>query len=434
MSAPRFPGTSPLDDCETPAAAFDSIAPLLRAIATAMGTKPRRLRIWDPFYCNGAAGRHLAALGFAAVHHVCDDFYSVLRERREPLHAVLVTNPPFSGDHIERLVRYATREGGSPAVLLLPAYVADKPWFRELVRGGGVGSSGETTVEGGWPAVIARRLPLGWFFIGPRDAPYSFAAPAEARSKTDQLLSRQKRKRSRDDVYDTSLSLDLDDFLRGGPRIHGASAQARSGEGVASASTTTTTSTSGVTTASAVATPSSSIEVSAGSFQCVWFVHLGSPNLEAAVLTAIQGSSISQIPDATAAMNGSGGIPRSGRGSAGSNIINFTSSPGTTVSVTQLSSAVTASSQRTSQKGLVSARGAAAPPLPSAARPLTPLYAVISAPGSTLSRDIRSLPQLTLVKKPTPAERRWRKKQQQQHATVGAAAYITTASAPRASQ
>jgi hypothetical protein len=44
---------------------------------------------------------------------------------------VLLTNPPFSGDHKLRLLRFL-RNNTKPYVLLLPAYVATKSYWKEF--------------------------------------------------------------------------------------------------------------------------------------------------------------------------------------------------------------------------------------------------------------------------------------------------------------
>ncbi len=60
---------------------------------------PATLRIYDPFYCDGAAVRHLKSQGFHCVIHENVDFWSLVKSARVPEYDVLVTNPPFSGDH-----------------------------------------------------------------------------------------------------------------------------------------------------------------------------------------------------------------------------------------------------------------------------------------------------------------------------------------------
>ena len=152
------------DHCETPRAAFEDAAPFLRALARSLGKLDSELVIWDPFFCEGAAAKHFQALGFTSIHHAREDFYDLIKRGREPVHDVLLTNPPFSGTHMQKLLEYCSREGASPYMLLLPAFVANKRWYHEL------------------QASRKQDGPLACVFVGPRFAPYSFSAPSWARS------------------------------------------------------------------------------------------------------------------------------------------------------------------------------------------------------------------------------------------------------------
>lgn len=40
-----------------------------------------------------------------------------------PAHDVVVTNPPFSGDHVSKILRFCSRRGAKPWFLLLPNFV-----------------------------------------------------------------------------------------------------------------------------------------------------------------------------------------------------------------------------------------------------------------------------------------------------------------------
>ena len=117
------------DHCETPPEAYAHIAPLLRLVARALGREPAELRVYDPYFCNGAVARHLAALGFPLVHNRNEDFYALLEAGRLPAHDVVVTNPPYSGDHPRRLLRWLARPGGAPWLALMPNWVYAKPYY-----------------------------------------------------------------------------------------------------------------------------------------------------------------------------------------------------------------------------------------------------------------------------------------------------------------
>jgi hypothetical protein len=83
------------DHCETAPEAYAHIADLLMLVALSIGKTAETLRIYDPYYCNGAVVRHLGALGFASVYNTNEDFYAVLAEGRLPAFDVIVTNPPY---------------------------------------------------------------------------------------------------------------------------------------------------------------------------------------------------------------------------------------------------------------------------------------------------------------------------------------------------
>jgi len=66
------------DHCETPFEAYADVAPLLHGLARDLGLSAAQLRIYDPYYCEGGAKVHLAALGFTTVINENVDFYEVV--------------------------------------------------------------------------------------------------------------------------------------------------------------------------------------------------------------------------------------------------------------------------------------------------------------------------------------------------------------------
>lgn len=90
------------------------------------------LRIYDPYYCNGAVIENLTSLGFPSVYNKKEDCYQTWASTTlYPSFDVLVTNPPYSGDHIEKLVHHLTspRMTGRPWFLLMPEWVHKKAYF-----------------------------------------------------------------------------------------------------------------------------------------------------------------------------------------------------------------------------------------------------------------------------------------------------------------
>ncbi|KAG2495856.1 hypothetical protein HYH03_006094 [Edaphochlamys debaryana] len=150
--------TEPGDHAETPLQAYEHIAPLLERIATRLGVTKAALRIYDPFFCEGRMRAHMGSLGFESVYNRNEDFYAVRAAKRTPEFDVLVTNPPFSGDHIEETFSFAIASG-KPFLILVPQYVARKAFYLEWLNCGRAP---------GTPRPV---------FLGPKHEPYVFLAP-----------------------------------------------------------------------------------------------------------------------------------------------------------------------------------------------------------------------------------------------------------------
>ncbi len=119
------------DHCETSGEAYDDITAFLSRLASFLGKTTKDLAIYDPYYCNGAVVKHLASRGFGKVYNKNEDFYRVLAEGRVPEYDICVTNPPYSGDHIERMLKFCV-ESNKPFFCLVPNYVYTKPYFNSL--------------------------------------------------------------------------------------------------------------------------------------------------------------------------------------------------------------------------------------------------------------------------------------------------------------
>lgn len=131
---PEYPyETVSADHCETAPEAYADAALALDLIAGELGKTRETLDIYDPYYCNGAAKKHLHQLGFTSVYNACEDFYRIIEEKRVPGHDVVVTNPPYSGDHVQKLLRFC-RQNGKPFLLLMPNYVSAKEYFMDAIR------------------------------------------------------------------------------------------------------------------------------------------------------------------------------------------------------------------------------------------------------------------------------------------------------------
>jgi hypothetical protein len=130
----------PDDHCETSHVAYMHVAPILSYIATRIGRKcSSTLKIYDPYYCAGTVIQHLAKLGFQNVYNKPEDFYQVIQEQRLPQHDVVVTNPPYSGDHFERLLKFLcdndnnNNDKKKPALLLIPEHLSKKKSIQQYL-------------------------------------------------------------------------------------------------------------------------------------------------------------------------------------------------------------------------------------------------------------------------------------------------------------
>ena len=79
---------------------------------------------------------NLKAVGFPRVHNVPVDCYKTWSTGiGYPEFDILVTNPPYSDDHIPKLLRHVCSRnfGSRPWLLLLPTWVHKKGYFKSLV-------------------------------------------------------------------------------------------------------------------------------------------------------------------------------------------------------------------------------------------------------------------------------------------------------------
>lgn len=103
------------------------------------------ITIYDPYFCTGRAAslleqtfrEHSAKKQTrVCIKHEKRDFYKDICKNRIPRHDLLVTNPPYSGNHKERCLEFAVgqlKSNGIPFFLLMPNYVASKEYFRKVV-------------------------------------------------------------------------------------------------------------------------------------------------------------------------------------------------------------------------------------------------------------------------------------------------------------
>lgn len=133
------------DHMETSDQAIRDVAHVLRVVASCClpsGSPQSSLRLWDPYYCQGTVKVHFKKQGFPHCHNRREDFYAVWKTGALPAHDVLVTNPPYSGNHIQRALQFCAEEIDKPWAMLLPTTVLSRSWWNHMAlrlqRGGDV--------------------------------------------------------------------------------------------------------------------------------------------------------------------------------------------------------------------------------------------------------------------------------------------------------
>ena len=147
-----FEVTDEKDHAETPYRAYADLEPLIYKLCSRLKKTKAEMAIYDPYFCQGSVIRHLNKLGFDHVSNENRDCYADWASKSTPPFDLLITNPPYSSDHMRRAVEYAVKSM-RPWCLLMPAFVARKDYFQAAV-----GS-----------------LPM--LYLGPEGKPYSFSAP-----------------------------------------------------------------------------------------------------------------------------------------------------------------------------------------------------------------------------------------------------------------
>ena len=130
----------PDDHCESPFNAYQDIQPILDKLVQILGKKSKeKLKIYDPYYCNGSVIDHLSSLGYTNVYNKKKDCYKVWSgedSSKYPKYDVFITNPPYSSDHVEKLILHLTtdeRTKMKPWCLLMPTFVHKKEYYKDKV-------------------------------------------------------------------------------------------------------------------------------------------------------------------------------------------------------------------------------------------------------------------------------------------------------------
>jgi len=75
----------------------------------------------------------LHTLGYMNVYNKKENFYDMIHRNQVPSYDVLITNPPYSMDHMEQLLCFVTKSS-KPWFLLLPNYVYCKDYYQHHIN------------------------------------------------------------------------------------------------------------------------------------------------------------------------------------------------------------------------------------------------------------------------------------------------------------
>lgn len=125
------------DHCETPVQAYRDAINILDRLAKSLNKTRTTLTIYDPYYCDGGVKQKLASFGFTSVINRNRDFYQDIDNNLTPEYDVLVTNPPYSGVHMEKILAFCSDISKTPRkkpfLLLLPHFVYTKDYYQRAL-------------------------------------------------------------------------------------------------------------------------------------------------------------------------------------------------------------------------------------------------------------------------------------------------------------
>jgi hypothetical protein len=132
------------DHFETPEVAYEDVAVLLDWINSAKTSSTNSpcsnrsdLILYDPYYCQGRTAQLFRDLDFTSIIHEKRDFYHDIESNQVPSHDVIITNPPYSDQHKKQCLDFCWEQlvkHNRPFCLLLPAYVAARQYYRQLLQ------------------------------------------------------------------------------------------------------------------------------------------------------------------------------------------------------------------------------------------------------------------------------------------------------------
>ena len=78
---------------------------------------------------------HLKSLGYTNVYNKNEDFYQCIKENTIPSYDILISNPAWSNNHIEKCFQFC-KASNKPYLLLIPNFCYMKDWYMKLYKHG----------------------------------------------------------------------------------------------------------------------------------------------------------------------------------------------------------------------------------------------------------------------------------------------------------
>ena len=121
------------DHFETSTDALRDLLPLVEELRSLIRPScPESFSIYDPYFCAGSIRKDWCDLGFTRLFHENRCFYQDIDDGKIPNYDILVTNPPYSDDHMQRLMEFLIASN-KPWAMLVPDYTATKDWYVKLI-------------------------------------------------------------------------------------------------------------------------------------------------------------------------------------------------------------------------------------------------------------------------------------------------------------
>ena len=115
--------TNVLDHCETPRAAYEHLREFLDVLGQSMKISTSSMRVWDPYYCDGAVKRIFTEMGFDNIIHECGLLPTHRKQHEYPSARGTSDQPPLQRRSYSSSAGICGRNGNSqstPRLLAAP--------------------------------------------------------------------------------------------------------------------------------------------------------------------------------------------------------------------------------------------------------------------------------------------------------------------------